>query len=695
MKFKKIKQRGQVMVLWALLTLICFVPLIGAGMDLGWYYLNVSRLQNAADAAALAGAKTLENKSFATFGTHYYATSLITKAPDNIELGVLEYENIVKEKVNITGLEKYRSAAEVKEAIIASRDEVEKYTRVNLYDTTAVESPTKSTQTISATDTWSTSAKNSGKIVNGTVNLFIERTKLRNDVYGPMYYQVVLEENVSHLFLRGFDPMKAKVAATALLKHHDIDLLTKMSKLEDTTVMKNWEIQNESRKKGITPYVGNWNHFQRADKKIYYTDGDVVRREDIQIKSGGKNGTARPTDANGNKQWDDKDLDSINIDYKQDVYLDKTGFTTDWDLGVALPSPVTSIQARGYSNWSTSKAFDLRIHSYVDFDKPWPTRYPQASKPDILWARIESDPYYWNLGGEIEKTMQELNSVRQIFLNFNSPNTQTYPSGSTNGLEGAYMYRPLFIYYMGPEKLEKNDTTKRVSQPLVLNFNTDYNAVIFAPNSPVVINGNEHKFTGFVIAKKFVKSVEAGDYKKVVTRLDTNKEVYIEPTYKTYDNNKDVLKSIGKDEEIPTGNIEVTYPDGDSDKKYYINEDCACYYKIVETSPIKCTEHNKQHENTFFVDAKGNLQVKDLPDGSTRKRNDQEKIENGHYIKNPDVEVVYKLAAFNLSSASYYSAFEEETLTRKIYKYLDNYLNPNLDNSVDMFFTTERSAWID
>ena len=36
------------------------VPMIllvgGAGVDLGWYYLNVSRMQNAADAAVMAGA---------------------------------------------------------------------------------------------------------------------------------------------------------------------------------------------------------------------------------------------------------------------------------------------------------------------------------------------------------------------------------------------------------------------------------------------------------------------------------------------------------------------------------------------------------------------------------------------------------------------------------------------------------------
>jgi len=55
MSFKEVTQRGQAMLLFGVLVPILFV-FAGVGIDLGWYYLNVSRLQNAADAAALAGA---------------------------------------------------------------------------------------------------------------------------------------------------------------------------------------------------------------------------------------------------------------------------------------------------------------------------------------------------------------------------------------------------------------------------------------------------------------------------------------------------------------------------------------------------------------------------------------------------------------------------------------------------------------
>ena len=46
------------MVLYAILIPFLLMG-VGAAIDLGWYYLNVSRLQNAADAAVVAGAQKL------------------------------------------------------------------------------------------------------------------------------------------------------------------------------------------------------------------------------------------------------------------------------------------------------------------------------------------------------------------------------------------------------------------------------------------------------------------------------------------------------------------------------------------------------------------------------------------------------------------------------------------------------------
>ena len=761
---KFFKSRGQVVVLYAVVIPVLLM-FTGVGLDLGWYYLNVSRLQNAADAAALAGAKTLSEKSDTTFGVHYYTKSLAKKVPQKVELGVLEYEKIEQEKVHLSDLKNYRSAADVKETMIEGRDEVERYARFNVSDITPIQSPSSSTGKISAVDEWINSSNAERKKINGTANLFIERTDLRNDAYGPMYYQVVLSENISHFFLGGWwDPMKATVASVVLLEPHGSDLLSAMLALEDTKVIKNWEIQNYGYNTAHNaPYKEKWNHFQRADKKIYYNDGDVFRTENFEVNAQtGGNGSARKTSANGNKVYEDNELDSINIDYKQDIKMSSTGFTKDWDLGVEeLPvSKITSISASEVG-WNTNKAFDLRIHSYVDFNAPWPTRYPQSSNPDILWCRIESDPYFWNLG-DIGKTMTELNSVRQIFLNFNKSNAGRYPTGSTQGVPGAYKYRPLCIFYMGPEKLEKDDDTKRVSKPLVLNFNTDYNAIIFAPNSPVVINGNGHTFRGFVIAKEFVKATEEDDYKKFESEFTTRDDVYFEledldfmfktgtlPAKSTgvsidyidddvryYVADITKITEIPYSETVPEDKIQVTFDGSSSQCKYYIDIDSLkyvrkeyelpdevaveidlpddsknklmCYineedhfYKRVQTSTISCqdrdialdydtsTHGSQKHENVFFFDWKGNLQTKPMEDGSTVPRSDIVGIEDDTLIQNQDVEVVYKLEAFNLSTNSCFTTFGEKTLVRKCYSYLND------GDSVDMFFTTTRAGWID
>ena len=72
-------RRGQVAVLYALLIPILLF-LGGVGLDIGWYYLNVSRLQNAADAAVLVGANKLIEEHD-TFKDKNYKAKLVNKYP--------------------------------------------------------------------------------------------------------------------------------------------------------------------------------------------------------------------------------------------------------------------------------------------------------------------------------------------------------------------------------------------------------------------------------------------------------------------------------------------------------------------------------------------------------------------------------------------------------------------------------------
>ena len=62
--------------------------------------------------------------------------------------------------------------------------------------------------------------------------------------------------------------------------------------------------------------------------------------------------------------------------------------------------------------------------------------------------------------------------------------------------------------------LQKNKANSRVrdSLPVIINFNADFRGIFFFPNSPVVINGNNKNFQGYVIAKEYVMLTDEKDY---------------------------------------------------------------------------------------------------------------------------------------------------------------------------------------
>lgn len=151
MKFKKKIQRGQAMVLWALLTPI-FILFLGVGMDLGWYYLNVSRLQNAADAAALAGAQALV-KSDATFQNYYIVALASNQLPSDFANYEKVYEKTFEGK-NTGVLKNYKENDDekLKETLRDGRVLAEEYARKNLSDDTEVKGTSTETKNLSATD---------------------------------------------------------------------------------------------------------------------------------------------------------------------------------------------------------------------------------------------------------------------------------------------------------------------------------------------------------------------------------------------------------------------------------------------------------------------------------------------------------------------------------------------------------------
>ena len=178
--FNIIKQRGQVLVLFALCIPIMLL-FVGLALDIGWYYLNVSRLQNAADAAALAGAKSLVQKRDTPFADYFVSQLSENRLPDDFE----NYADAYSHKFGT--LTKYYSVKDdedVKLKLIAGRDTVEEYMRKNLSTADTITENATNWQIAHTTDFWSLHDKESDKTVSGEIELKYKVIDAKNDVRG-------------------------------------------------------------------------------------------------------------------------------------------------------------------------------------------------------------------------------------------------------------------------------------------------------------------------------------------------------------------------------------------------------------------------------------------------------------------------------------------------------------------------------
>ena len=262
MKRKKIIQRGQVLVLYGLLMPLLFL-FVGVGIDLGWYYLNVSRLQNAADAAALAGAQTLVKQD--DFNNYLVIALAPNKLPADFDDYADVFSNTFGNAAANGKLSHYHKSDEIAEALKAGRAVAEEYTRKNLSDSAEVNPDANTTDTLSTTDGWSISKNDADKKVTGTIELKYKEVDGKNDVYGSLYYVVNLEEKIRHFFLPGwFDAMNAPVRAVVMLLPHDRNLIVGMQQLERTMVVDNWEYANKYKGQSDV-YAGKWNHYMAGN----------------------------------------------------------------------------------------------------------------------------------------------------------------------------------------------------------------------------------------------------------------------------------------------------------------------------------------------------------------------------------------------------------------------------------------------
>ena len=219
-------------------------------------------------------------------------------------------------------------------------------------------------------------------------------------------------------------------------------------------------------------------------------------------------------------------------------------FEKDWDIRRDIPydrkTEIRYINLVGSGgNW-WNKTRDMRIHNIFNLynfevrsDRDEETK--KMDPYDILWVRIESEAFIpLKMLGINKSSHYDYKSVRQIVLNINEDNTTKVKDNDGNVVKDEYgrvlyKYRPMVIFYDGPEKINMNSST-RDSKPVILNLNANFRGILFAPNSPVVLNDNGRNFDGFIVAKKyykFVKNLGSG-YTEVTNNYNGYKnEMYV------------------------------------------------------------------------------------------------------------------------------------------------------------------------
>ncbi len=561
-------RRGQVSLLFALMMPV-FILMLGVTLDLGWYYLNVSRLQNAADAAAVAGANALrKEESFSDYKNIKLVGKYPAKDSNKYRVDTI-YELDAIEKTNVIANEYVaKNLSSNKDNIINSWTKSEVGTEEGLY------------------------------------------TKDDN-----LYYVVKLKEEIRHFFLPGwFDDMTAPVTAVALLsktaingdsKNPDPEIPDTLSvtydeKVEDVVVNENqqkviekilnenmvvgnWEVQayyskhkddlsnfnkvNEEtgEETELTEfqyrfeyefYEGAWNHFQ--DFYNHYTAGDFYRTQTITILDDvlfrtdndgndtiyeyGKTSSVAATSASINEDTNSsaynpehkgarktykngitetsnvgypytwKRVDSLNCDFRPEIKLSGKWLSQNWDISL---DDYTNV---GFNNkkWDTSNGISeteikkLRIHSSINFDGAYEVRDPAKDPIDVLWMRIESEPMLYH------PDVKKVNDTDRVFHNYkeigvNSVNQIIINANCENAANENY--RPFIIFYDGPEYYE-TDKDIRASKPVILNLKKAWRGVLYAANSPVVVIGDaQEQFVGFVVAKEYHRLADNKEHK--------------------------------------------------------------------------------------------------------------------------------------------------------------------------------------
>lgn len=408
--FKKFKQRGQVVFFYAF-----FIPLlfffVGTIFDLSWYFVNVSRMQNAADAAVIAGAQTLIGEDG---NLYYYVDKTFVKGYDPQSVSEFYQDTTLGDTIAKTYVRKNlgRISSDWDDDIII--------------------------------DSWT---KN---------ELYFESILLgdKKDNFETLYYHVMLEEDVPHMFLNGwFDTMNAKVSSVVKISQYmkGYDFFEQMKYLG----YKHKRLAlNAKDERTITPDTSD------TDERFNFTEDDSDKNFFDSLFTGYVRDTAT---ANVNNQSDG------------DIISGGTFKKNKLKRRVININTVYPIRDYGfYYNYNALQKIR---------DKN--SAYDNLNDDDLASALAkDSDPLYIVIESEKD-------SPQQLIININRSNTNEFSD------------RPIIFVYDAPEDFSH--------YPVILNLNADFRGALYAPNNPVVINGNEHDFEGFVIAESYAEFIPDDD----------------------------------------------------------------------------------------------------------------------------------------------------------------------------------------
>ena len=577
-------RRGQVAVFYALLIPI-FLFVGGVGLDLGWYYLSVSRLQNAADASVLVGAKTL-TKTHDLFKGKSYKVQLVDKFP----AGSPAYDTADNSKKNTSG--------KLIDTTIGDEAALD-YAKKNLADNSLGYAPPSLFSVAQAAN--DDSIKDGYTRGDNTVTM---KTGLYQD--GEDYFYVIgLNENIHHFFIGFLKDMNAGVVSVALISQSITDdpgggngggeeppnkeltfdgnggtfskgittsketVASPDSMGEDDTITLVPDDGLPSRE-GYT--FEGWSTDKTGNGKHYDNNQKLTSEELKELLKGGGRLYAvwkevdpytpeepppppppiEPTlkegkiiDLKQNKEsGEDRDYSDDSKGYKRETF-DIGNLSDD----VCISFSPDAVNLRGEEWDPTFNTKRTRQGQYVNDPANHAYRNPYGSKVYPSNEDKNGDPFRVHGIININATATgKPNAPLYVVIKPEYSNlTEEYkPKIKADGnytsvrqivinINRAPSERPLIFIYDKPmvsnpdsnESLTINGKAGKMRDPLpiIINLNYDFKGGIYAPNAPVFINGNSHNFDGFIVAKEFV---DTQDWKKAFKNTGEPTEPYAE-----------------------------------------------------------------------------------------------------------------------------------------------------------------------